>query len=529
MKRVILLFGFILIASPLIAKSLDVSQKVERNLIHEYQFNESVALNDSVILKLVTCRLREKFNKKKNKEAINYLQQISDNSIKSGEIYKNLSRLISRYENYYNEIIEILREAQNDFYRENPYQSENYIEKYRTKLLESEYYKDLYNESWNIPYMNNLIDEAISILERYEIDRNKYANISDVEYADFSELIEGSKLTLPDKGIIYVNITLKTDPKSDIYVDNKYKGKGEWNGKLSNTVHLVEVKKNLHKNVKKILNISDENEFENIIIESPEPINGILNIKSVPDGATIFIDDIYYGVTPKIIPNIIIGEHVLRLEKENYTSSPKKITINENNKLSLEEKLTQIRSNQAKFGWFIRLGGNFLTGIWPKNKNEHIEKLKTKFGYNLSVGFMSPIKNKKAHWGADIGLNSELKIESFNYEGNFKYDNSIKPALELSQFIGWKLGKEKVKIDPHLGLFLGYGFNSGFDTGCNLGIGVWLGNFNIDINYHQSFVSHYYKYYYNHSFEENNVLYKNISYLPYSIQIRLGFTLGKNR
>lgn len=218
-------------------------------------------------------------------------------------------------------------------------------------------------------------------------------------------------------------------------------------------------------------------------------------------------------------PNKIkIGERKLHL-------FAKKITIKENNELFLEEKLTQIRSNQG----FIRLGGNFFTGIWPKNKNEHIEKLKTKFGYNLSVGFMSPIKNKKAYWGADIGLNSELKIESFNYEGNFKYGNSIKPVLELSQFIGWKLGKEKVKFDPHLGLFWGYGFNSGFDTSCNLGIGVWLGNFNIDINYHQLFVFHYYKYYYNHSFEENNVLYKDISYLPYSIQIRLGFTLGKNR
>lgn len=71
----------------------------------------------------------------------------------------------------------------------------------------------------------------------------------------------------------YVNVTLTTDSESDIYVDNEYKGKGCWSGKLSSSKHLVEVKKDLYQSVQHVISLS--NKDKNITIESPQLINAI--------------------------------------------------------------------------------------------------------------------------------------------------------------------------------------------------------------------------------------------------------------
>lgn len=113
----------------------------------------------------------------------------------------------------------------------------------------------------------------------------------------------------------------------------------------------------------------------------------------------IFIDGINYGITPKQI-FVIIREHKLRLEKENYAPLTKKITIaiEEDKMLSLEERFNKSGEvTQNKFGWFIRLGGDILRQILWDTENELNSH--SDFGYNFSGGFMASIKNKGAYWG----------------------------------------------------------------------------------------------------------------------------------
>lgn len=151
---------------------------IEKNiLVSEYK--ELITKSDTIALKLINSRLQIKFNHETNSEAIKILQSISSNSIKGGDLYKRLHSLTIRYGKDYKEILLILQEAQKDINRENMFSSD-YSKYYKTKLMNSYYYRDVYINSWTIPFMDWLIDEALNRLVNHDLDKEAYADFTDL-------------------------------------------------------------------------------------------------------------------------------------------------------------------------------------------------------------------------------------------------------------------------------------------------------------------------------------------------------------
>ncbi|MBO5847615.1 MAG: TonB family protein [Bacteroidales bacterium] len=136
----------------------------------------------------------------------------------------------------------------------------------------------------------------------------------------------------------FVNVTINTDSQSDIYVDEEYKGKGKWTGRLSDGAHIFEARKSNHKTSVKSLELV-LGETKTITLDAPTPINGNIDVGSSPMGATIYIDGKNYGETPNYISDILIGEHELKLTKQGCTEIKKTITIKEDETLTINEKL----------------------------------------------------------------------------------------------------------------------------------------------------------------------------------------------
>ena len=137
----------------------------------------------------------------------------------------------------------------------------------------------------------------------------------------------------------FVDVNVTTDLQSYIYIDNEKVGKGSWKGRLSDGTHIFEAKKESHKtstkNVTLVLGKS-----ENIVIPNPTPIYGILDVNSTPMGATIFIDGKKNGTTPRVITDILIGKHTIRIEKDGYNADTKEVTIIEKKKTDLNVTLS---------------------------------------------------------------------------------------------------------------------------------------------------------------------------------------------
>lgn len=155
-------------------------------------------------------------------------------------------------------------------------------------------------------------------------------------------IIEDGATTLAEMNLSadFMKLTVKADPDSDIYIDSEYKGKGEWNGEVLFGPHYLEARKENHKPAVMKVEL-DKNSTNEFVLENPRPITGHIDINTSPMKADIYLDGKHYGTTPKVISNIIIGEHKLKLEKDGYVTLEKDIVVEEGEMLSLNEKLLE--------------------------------------------------------------------------------------------------------------------------------------------------------------------------------------------
>ena len=136
----------------------------------------------------------------------------------------------------------------------------------------------------------------------------------------------------------FVNVSIKTDSQSDIYLNNEFKAKGSWKGRLVEGSYFVEVRKDYHKTISQNLNVTLGKDLS-INIDAPQPIYGFLDVATEPSRANIYIDGKLMGQSPRIINNILIGNHELRIEREGCAPMKKTVEIKENETLSVKETL----------------------------------------------------------------------------------------------------------------------------------------------------------------------------------------------
>lgn len=163
-------------------------------------------------------------------------------------------------------------------------------------------------------------------------------------------IIEDGMTTLAEMNLSadFMKLTVKADPDSDIYIDSEYKGKGEWNGEVLFGTHYLEARKENHKPAVMKVEI-DKNSTNEFVLENPRPITGHVDINTSPMKADIYLDGKHYGTTPKVVSNIIIGVHKLKLEKDGYVALEKDIVVEEGEMLSLNEKLLEdVKQQPAK-------------------------------------------------------------------------------------------------------------------------------------------------------------------------------------
>ena len=238
----------------------------------------------------------------------------------------------------------------------------------------------------------------------------------------------------------FVNLTVETDADSDVYIDEQYKGKGKWSGRISDGAHFVEVKKDKHRTVSKNLNLVLGKD-ENVKIEAPTAITGMLDVSSVPVKANVYLNGKHYGTTPRIIPDLIIGDYTLKLEKEGCASLTKTITIKENETLTVKEQLPtgkEVIIKTDKAGDKIYVDDNY-TGTSPLT-------------INLSYGThaVKAVRDQQS-----VTKNIEVKTTSTKDEFTMAFGKMIRVSSNQKgddiYVDGKKMGTTPMDIDLSLG------------------------------------------------------------------------------
>ena len=141
----------------------------------------------------------------------------------------------------------------------------------------------------------------------------------------------------------YGTLTFQTDASSEIWINNEKKGEGSWSGRLNAGMYILEVRRPFHRSVRQSLEVK-AGDVRTLSLGSPEPIYGILNISSSPGDAEIWIDGRSYGTTPRILKDILIGEHTLELKKEGCARVSQLISVEEGKVLPVHLTLSSGRS-----------------------------------------------------------------------------------------------------------------------------------------------------------------------------------------
>ncbi len=235
----------------------------------------------------------------------------------------------------------------------------------------------------------------------------------------------------------FVTLTVDTDADAEIYVDEEYKGKGRWTGRVSEGLHNLEARKQNHRSSKTSVDLV-LGENKTITLEAPKPINGSIEINSSPMEANIYIDGKSYGTTPNYINEILIGTHELKLTKQGCAPITKTINVKEGETLMVNEKLQtgkEITIKTDKSGDKVYVDDNYV-GLSPitttvafgshnikaerngKTVSKTITVETQNFTSQNNEYMLAFVQEINGHEYVDLGLPSGLKWATCNVGAN---------------------------------------------------------------------------------------------------------------
>lgn len=243
-----------------------------------------------------------------------------------------------------------------------------------------------------------------------------------------------------------------SDSKAEIWRDGKLLGKGSWRGPLPKGSYLFETRRENHRPQQKMVKVESITSPVNITLDAPEPILGSLSVESIPDGATIEIDGVNKGTTPRSFHDILVGNHNITISLPNHQPISRTITITENTPQHIKETL------ESEGTATITLNSSSNLKIDGKNIHAH----------NGEYKFCAPVGSKHTVVASKNGYSTTRK--SFTIPTHGQID------INLNQ-------KEFFVKNGKAGYVDILGLSAPANLGINLGIGGYFSGFNVELGF----------------------------------------------
>ena len=119
-----------------------------------------------------------------------------------------------------------------------------------------------------------------------------------------------------------------SDAEAEIWINGEKKGTGRWSGRISAGVYKFKTTKKAHRDAEKTVTLK-AGDNATIALDPPTPIYGRVSVNSTPFDADIYLDGKKVGITPKLLNNILIGDHELKIEKKGCAAVTKSVKVEE--------------------------------------------------------------------------------------------------------------------------------------------------------------------------------------------------------
>lgn len=142
-------------------------------------------------------------------------------------------------------------------------------------------------------------------------------------------------------------VTLKVDNEAEIWVNGDKKDNSTWTGNLKPGSYLFEARLKNHRNTSIKREITLIPDSQTIQLRAPVPIYGKASIRTTPTNADICIDGNKSGQSPRILSQLLVGEHELKISKPGYDDYITTLVINEEQTTKLTPRLVRSKKGQA--------------------------------------------------------------------------------------------------------------------------------------------------------------------------------------
>ena len=153
------------------------SSSVENALLQIIQLQETA---DKATAQYATGRLYFKYEAERIEKCLKDYNSIKTQSVK--EMFNQMPNLLKNFGNYSAKLKQLLLSAQNDPDRKVRNKADEYRTKYVNQIQDLFYYSNYYAKkdsgTWSIPYLNNIIDVALSILQKHDPGHNDPVNFN---------------------------------------------------------------------------------------------------------------------------------------------------------------------------------------------------------------------------------------------------------------------------------------------------------------------------------------------------------------
>jgi len=137
----------------------------------------------------------------------------------------------------------------------------------------------------------------------------------------------------------YANITVQTQPSSNILIDGEKKGNGNWQGRLMEGIYTIKAEEDKYHSHSEQLKVTTGEE-ESVTFDL-EGKTGNADIVTTPMDAQVYLDGEKQGTSPLTLKDLLIGEHKLEIRKEGYGTIKKTLTVKEEESLTIKDTLPE--------------------------------------------------------------------------------------------------------------------------------------------------------------------------------------------
>ena len=281
----------------------------------------------------------------------------------------------------------------------------------------------------------------------------------------------------------FAQITLITDAESEIWVDDKLKGKGVWTGPMEKGVYKVETRRESYRGVSEIVTVSTLSP-RTIQLVSPTPIYGYVEITSKPTQSKVYIDGVKMGVTPLILNNVLVGNREVEFVKDGYVKQTRTVNVVENSNNTLSVELSKAPKEVMVNITSAPQSAVVVDGVYAGS---------TPLNVNLNVGKHHFSLSKEGHETIEEYRNVGMENNQFHYElapepiyklyNSRKYNRSINEPYAPRKNYNKCFTRAGIYVEGNMDMLYRSEFEDGYTKGYGGAWGIYIRGWNLEAGY----------------------------------------------